>query len=125
MKATAATRLTVVRRRLSACSNASSTGSRLIWPTSRELLHTLGDDDPGCRLDQCEVRERLREVAEVVTGVHVELLGEEPVRGGDPKQAFHQVTGKLLLADDRQRGHQPERADQERSFLAGQAVVGL
>ena len=29
------------------------------------------------------------------------------------------------LADDRQRRHQPERADQERALLARQAVVGL
>ena len=36
-----------------------------------------------------------------------------------------QVAGPLLLADDRQRRDEPERADEERALLAGQAVVGL
>ena len=31
----------------------------------------------------------------------------------------------LHLADDRERGDEPERADQERALLARQAVVGL
>ena len=40
---------------------------------------SLGDDPAG-RLDQREVRERLREVPEVVAGVDVELLGVQPER---------------------------------------------
>ena len=44
------------------------------------LPHTLGDDQPSRRLDQCEVRERLREVAEVVAGRHVVLLRVQPER---------------------------------------------
>ena len=76
-------------------------------------------------LDQREVRERLREVPEVPAGVGVELLGVEPERRRDPEQPLHQVAGALLLADDRERGHEPERADEERPLLAGQAVVGL
>src|SRR3954467_2672932 len=79
------------------------------WPTSRasrpgspsrELLQSLGDDDSRCSLDESEVGERLREVAQVSTGVDVELLGEKPERRGDPKQLLHQVTGLLVLADD-------------------------
>ncbi len=77
------------------------------------------------RLDQREVRERLREVAEVPAGVGVELLGVEAERRGDPQQPLHQVARPLQLADDRERRDQPERADQERALLAGQAVVGL
>ena len=58
-------------------------------------------------------------------GLGVELLGVEPERRGDPQQPLHQVARPLLLADDRQRGDEPERADEERPLLAGQAVVGL
>ena len=76
-------------------------------------------------LDQREVRERLREVAQVAAGVGVELLGVQPERRGDAQQALHQVARALLLADDRQRRHEPERADEERALLARQAVVGL
>ena len=74
---------------------------------------------------QREVGERLREVAEVPAGVGVELLGVEPERRRLAQQALHQVAGALLLADDREGGDEPERADQERALLAGQAVVGL
>src|SRR5215510_13791584 len=38
------------------------------------LVQHLGDDDPRGRLHQGEMRERLREVAEVPAGVGVELL---------------------------------------------------
>ena len=55
----------------------------------------------------------------------VELLRVEPERRGDVEELLHQVAGPLLLADDRQRRDEPERADQEASLLAGQAVVGL
>ncbi len=88
-------------------------------------LQFLGDDDPGGGLDQREVRERLREVAQVPAGVGVELLGVEPERRRDAQQALHQVARVLQLADDRQRRDEPERADQERALLARQAVVGL
>ena len=91
----------------------------------REVLQHLGDDDPRSRLDQRQMRERLREVAQVAAGARVELLRVEPERRCDPQQPLHQVAGPLALADDRQRGHQPERADQEAPLLARQAVVGL
>ena len=48
-----------------------------------------------------------------------------PSGEADPQQSFHQVARPLLLADDRQRRHQPERADQEAALLAAQPVVGL
>ncbi len=76
-------------------------------------------------LDQREVRERLREVAEVPARVDVELLGVQPERRRDPDEPLHQVPGALHLADDGQRRDQPERADHERALLAGQPVVGL
>ena len=46
----------------------------------RVLLRSLGDDDARARLDQREVRERLREVPEVASGGGVELLRVEPER---------------------------------------------
>ena len=82
-------------------------------------------DDPRGRLDQREVREGLREVAQVPAGAGVELLGVQAQRRGDAEQALHQVAGALVVADDRQRRDEPERADQEAALLARQAVVGL
>ena len=69
--------------------------------------------------------EGLREVAEVVPGCRVEFLGVEAERRGDSEQLLHQVACLLSLADDDERGHEPERADQERSLLAGESVIGL
>src|SRR5204863_9054606 len=58
-------------------------------PRSRsDLLQKLGQDDAGRRLDQGEVRERLREVAEVVAGLDVVLLGVEPEWRGDAQEPF-------------------------------------
>ena len=85
----------------------------------------LGQDDPRGRLDQREVREGLREVAQVAARAGVELLGVEAERRRDAEQPLHQVAGTLPVADDRERRHQPERADQEAPLLAGEAVVGL
>ena len=57
--------------------------------------------------------------------VGLELLRVEPERRGDAEQALHQVAGALILADDRQRRDEPERADQERALLPREPVVGL
>ena len=54
--------------------------------SSAQLLHALGQDDAAGGLDQREVRERLREVAQVPAGGDVELLGVEAERGGDAQQ---------------------------------------
>ena len=43
-----------------------------------DLIEALAHDDPGRSLDEGEVREGLREVAEVPAGVGVELLGVQP-----------------------------------------------
>ena len=71
----------------------------------------LGDDDSGCGLHQRQVREGLREVAEVPARVGVELLRIEAERRSDPQEPLHQVAGLLQLADDREGGDEPERAD--------------
>jgi len=50
------------------------------------------------------MRERLREVAEVVTGFRVELLSVETERRRDPDPSLlQQVAGALLLVDDGER----------------------
>ena len=67
----------------------------------------------------------MREVSQVPPGIRVELLGIKAEGRGDPEQPLHQVTCSLQLSDDRERRHKPERADQERSLLTGEAVVGL
>ena len=50
------------------------------------------------------MRERLREVAEVVTGFRVELFSVETERRRDPDPSLLQpVAGALLLVDDGER----------------------
>ena len=49
----------------------------------------------------------------------------EPERRRDAQEPLHEIARALLLPDDRERGHEPERADEERPLLAGEAVVGL
>ena len=61
----------------------------------------------------------------MAAGVRVELLRVEAERRRDPEQLVHQVARVLELADDRERRDEPERADQERALLPGEAVVGL
>src|SRR5438876_242681 len=93
--------------------------------TRLQLRELLGDDDPGRGLDQCEVRERLREVPEMPPGRRVELLRVEAEGRRDAEQPLHQVASPLQLSGDRERGDEPERADEEGPLLAREAVVGL
>src|ERR1700728_1650518 len=88
--------------------------------------HSLGAlDDGRDGVDQREVRERLREVAEVASAARIELLSVEVERRGVRQQLLAELAGALFLADLRERRNEPERADQERALLAVQAVVGL
>ena len=89
------------------------------------LLDAFGQDDAAGRLDQREMGERLRHVAQMLAGLNVELLREQSEWRADTQQPLHQVARLLHLSDDRERGDQPERADQESTFLPRQAVVGL
>ena len=59
-----------------------------------QLALPLGEDDPARRLDEGEVGERLREVAQVEPAADLELLGVEPERRGDPQQPLEQVCGR-------------------------------
>src|SRR5262249_25347786 len=69
--------------------------------------------------------ERLREVPQMPPCRRVVFLGIEAERRGDPQQPFHQVMGSLHLSHNHERRQEPERADHERSLLAGESVVGL
>ena len=85
----------------------------------------LRENDPPGRLDERQMRERLGEVAQMMIGVYIELLRVQAQRRSNAKQALHQVAGLLLLNDHSKCRDQPEGTDQERTFLASQAVIGL
>src|SRR5438094_6418913 len=85
----------------------------------------LGVDDVEDGVDQREVGERLREVAEVPPAARVELLGVEAERARVREQLLAEVVRTRELADLDERRDEPERADRERSLGAAQAVVGL
>ena len=55
----------------------------------------------------------------------VDLLGVELERAGQREQLLAQGSGPLPVADLREGGHQPERADEEGPLLGPEAVVGL
>src|SRR5206468_2583189 len=69
-----------------------------------DLRRQLGEHDPAGGLHQRQVRERLREVAQMPARLGVELLGVEAERRGDPEQPLHQIARHLQLAHDRKRG---------------------
>src|SRR5712672_491300 len=90
-----------------------------------QLCESLEGDHAGRRLYQREMGEGLREVPQVSPRLRVVFFGIEAEGRGDPQQPLHQVAGALHLSHDRQRRYEPERADHERSFVAGEPVVGL
>jgi len=69
-------------------------------------------DQPHDGLDEREVREGLREVSQVPTGVGIDLLGVEQQRAGEAQQLLAQCPGAGDLPDLGQRGNEPERASQ-------------
>src|ERR1700691_5577449 len=71
------------------------------------------------------MRERLRVVAEMAPRGRLELLPVQTEVREIGEQPLAEVLGLTPLADLRERGDQPERADQERPLRAAQAVVGL
>ena len=77
------------------------------------------------RVDQRQVREGLREVAQVPAVARIDLLRIEPQRAGVGQELLQQVVRAVGLADLRQRRDQPERTDRERALLAAQPVVRL
>jgi hypothetical protein len=63
--------------------SAAALRPRVGLPRLCELRHPFEEDDARCGLDEREVGEGLGEVAEVVTGVGVELFCVEAEGGGD------------------------------------------
>src|SRR5437763_1009763 len=88
-----------------------------------ELL--VGPDDVHDRVDERQVREGLREVAEMAARPGVDLLGVQVQRRGVAQQLLAQVPRSLGLTDLAQRAHEPERADRERALFLAEPVVGL
>ena len=89
------------------------------------VVLALQPDHVQHRVDQGQVGEGLREVAQVLAGVGVDLLAVQVERSGEGQQLGAQLAGPVVLTDLAQRRHQPERADRERPLLALEAVVGL
>ena len=80
--------------------------ARILERARGEDLHALGSgilldgDETTPGIDQREVGERLREVAEVLAGGRVDLLGVEVQRTGERQQLLEQRAGAFDLADD-------------------------
>ena len=91
----------------------------------RERPPLIGADHVHHRVDQSQVRERLREVAQVPAGSWVDLLGVEAERAGIAEHALAEIARLVEFVDLNQGRHEPERADQEGPVPALEAVVGL
>src|SRR6516165_4863118 len=83
----------------------------------------LAAEDPG-RVDQGEVGECLREVADLPPTGDVVLLGVQAQVVAQGEQPLEQLPRLGLAAVQRERLDQPERAGKELALTARQAVVG-
>jgi tetratricopeptide (TPR) repeat protein len=84
-------------------------------------MSMLGDGPGG--VDQADVAERLREVADHLAAARVDLLGQQAHVVDGRHGALERRGGLVELSGQRLRVRQPERAEQEGSLLAGQAVM--
>jgi hypothetical protein len=73
-------------------------------------------------VDEGDVRERLREVAELPTRPRVPLLGEQPEFVASREHALEQLFGLVEPALERESVREPERARQKRALTGRQAV---
>ena len=69
------------------------------------------------------MRKRLRVVAELLAGVRIDLFAHKPKIVGVRQQPLEHFGGFVQLAQQYQVVAQPERADVERAFIPGYAVV--
>src|SRR3954447_15966852 len=76
-------------------------------------------------VDEREMGEGLREVAEVTAGQRVDLLAVQLERAGVREQPLAESPRPAELPDLDEGGDEPERADREAPLLARQTVVGL
>src|SRR5204863_4454698 len=72
--------------------------------------------------DQADVAERLREVAELLAVLGVDLLGQQAEIVRVAGELREQLLGTLDLAGLGEARDEPERADHERALLAHEAV---
>ncbi len=82
-----------------------------LWAFGQALIRP---DDVHHGVDEREVSERLREVAQVASAVRLDLLGVEQQRAGVGEQLLAKRPGPVQLADLGERRNEPERADRER-----------
>ena len=77
----------------------------MVMPPPFELDHV------DYRVDQRQMGEGLREIAEMLTGMRVDLLTVKIKRPGEGQQLGTELTGALILTDLAERRDQPEGAD--------------
>src|SRR4051812_12715947 len=71
------------------------------------------------RVDQGDVAEGLREVADLALQARVPLLGEEAQVVAERQELLEELAGLVDPADHREVVRHPERAGQERALVAG------
>src|SRR4051794_25114465 len=77
------------------------------------------------RVDETDVREGLREVAQLPPRRRVVLLGEQAEIVRDAEQFLEQRARFVVSLEHQQRVDEPERARQEDAFAADEAVDGV
>src|SRR5919201_5497043 len=82
----------------------------------------LADDDRG--VDEREMGQRLREVAEQTAGARVVLLGEQADVVAQIEQPLEQLARLVELALQREYVREPERAGQKDALTGRQSVDG-
>src|SRR3954451_18773924 len=100
-------------------SDDSSHSPRLRLP----LLPRLHETQRGG--EERDVRQRLREIAEQLAGMHVDLLGEQSDVVAAADDVVEERAGFIDAAGQRERFDEPEAAGEERAFAGWKAVVGL
>src|SRR5919204_4190862 len=85
-------------------------------PPRYSSIARLGDRHSG--VDECEMDEPLRDVAQQLVGARVELFCVEADVVGKPDNLLHEVRGLLEAPDAGERIGKPEGAAQERALPA-------
>src|SRR6185503_5920580 len=76
-----------------------------------------------CRIHECDVRERLRKIANQASRVRVVLLGQQPDIIPECKQPLEQLARIVAPPGEDVRIREPEAAGEERALALGQPVV--
>ena len=92
--------------RAAAALTGTAPGLRPIGRGRRSGARLVGVDDVEDRVDEGQVGERLREVAEVPAAVRLALLGVQALWPGEGQQLAAQPPAAFRLADLHQRGDQ-------------------